>query len=154
MTSLDVPPECQALISTYPLDPRVCEDAVRTSADGAVVTFTGVVRDHHAGRRVRALRYDAHPRAAEFLVAVCERRRSSNIRISAQHRIGDLSVGDIAVVVAVASAHRAEAFAICAAVIDDLKSSVPIWKYEHYDDGSAAWQSGCHEPPRPTPASR
>lgn len=127
-----------------PLDPRACEDAVRTDADGAVVTFTGVVRDHHDGRGVTALRYEAHPRAAEFLEQVCARHRREDVRVAAQHRVGQLGVGDLAVVVAVASPHRAEAFTVCATVIDEIKQQVPIWKFETYADGAAGWQApGC-----------
>ncbi|MFW0790122.1 molybdenum cofactor biosynthesis protein MoaE [Gordonia sp. CPCC 205333] len=125
-----------------PLDPRICEDAVRTSADGAVVTFTGVVRDHHDGRSVTALRYEAHPRAADFLAQVCAKYRAADIRIAAQHRIGDLVIGDIAVVVAVATPHRVQAFALCAKVIDEIKAQVPIWKFETYADGVSDWQVG------------
>ncbi|GAB18018.1 molybdopterin synthase large subunit MoaE [Gordonia effusa NBRC 100432] len=125
-----------------PLDPRGCEGAVRTDADGAVVTFTGVVRDHHDGRSVTALRYDAHPRAAEFLAHVCAKYRTGDIRVAAQHRIGDLRIGDVAVVVAVATPHRAEAFTLCAKVIDEIKTQVPIWKFETYADGASDWQTG------------
>ena len=125
------------------IDPRACEAAVRTDADGAVVTFTGTVRDHHDNRRVTALRYEGHPRADEFLEQACARYRTPDIRIAAQHRVGDLTIGDIAVVVAVSAAHRREAFEVCAAVIDAIKSSVPIWKYETYADGSADWQAPC-----------
>ncbi|GAB09570.1 molybdenum cofactor biosynthesis protein E [Gordonia araii NBRC 100433] len=126
------------------LDPRDCEAAVRTDSDGAVVTFTGTVRDHHGGRTVTSLRYEAHPRAAEFLEQACQRHRTREVRVAAQHRVGELTIGEVAVVVAVSSAHRREAFAVCAAVIDDVKSSVPIWKYETYADGDAGWQEpGC-----------
>lgn len=125
-----------------PLDPRRCETAVRTDADGAVVTFTGVVRDHHGGRGVSALRYEAHPRAAEFMSRVCKRHQTADVRVAAQHRVGDLRIGELAVVVSVASPHRAEAFTVCANVIDEIKEQVPIWKYETYVDGGADWQSG------------
>ncbi len=126
------------------LDPRVCEAAVVTDADGAIVTFTGVVRDQHDGRRVVGLRYDAHPRAADFLEQVCAKHRSTDVRVAAQHRIGELSVGELAVVVAVSSPHRAEAFTVCARVIDEIKEQVPIWKFETYADGEAEWQEpGC-----------
>lgn len=123
-----------------PLDPRVCETAVLTDADGAVVTFTGTVRDHHDGRTVTALRYEAHPRAAEFLDRVCSAHRRDDVRVAAQHRVGDLAIGDLAVVVAVSAPHRREAFAVCAAVIDEIKATVPIWKYESYGDGDESWQ--------------
>lgn len=133
---MDSPPA----ITDGPLDPRECETAVRTNADGAVVTFTGMVRDHHDGRQVTALRYEAHPRAAEFLERVCAAHRRPDVHVAAQHRVGDLAIGDIAVVVAVSAPHRPEAFAVCAAVIDEIKATVPIWKYESYADGEKSWQ--------------
>ncbi|GED97520.1 molybdenum cofactor biosynthesis protein MoaE [Gordonia crocea] len=130
-----------AAIVDAAVDPRDCESAVRTDADGALVTFTGTVRDHHDDRPVTALRYEAHPRAAEFLDRVCARYRSGEIRVAAQHRVGDLAIGEIAVVVAVAAPHRAEAFSVCAAVIDEIKATVPIWKFETYADGRSEWQT-------------
>ena len=131
---------CPPAILDTALDPRVCEAAVRTDADGAVVTFTGMVRDHHDGRTVTALRYEAHPRAAEFVDRVCAAHRRADVRVAAQHRVGDLAIGDLAVVVAVSAPHRREAFAVCAAVIDEIKATVPIWKYETYADGDRSWQ--------------
>lgn len=127
-------------IVEHPLDPRDCEARVHT---GAVVTFTGVVRDHHDGRAVTGLRYEAHPRADEFLQHVLTAHRRDDIRVAAQHRVGALAVGEVAVVVAVAAAHRGEAFAVCAQVIDEIKATVPIWKYESYADGDADWVTPC-----------
>ncbi|MFT4086097.1 MAG: molybdenum cofactor biosynthesis protein MoaE [Gordonia sp. (in: high G+C Gram-positive bacteria)] len=126
-----------------PLDPRVCEARVLSDRDGALVTFTGVVRNHHGGRDVSGLRYEAHPRADEFLQQVLAKHRGDDIRVAAQHRVGDLTVGDLAVVVAVAAPHRDEAFTACAAVIDEIKSAVPIWKHESYVDGAASWVNAC-----------
>lgn len=126
-----------------PLDPRVCEGRVRTDADGALVTFTGVVRDHHGGRSVAGLRYEAHPEADRFLQEVLAKHRGEEIRVAAQHRVGELAVGELAVVVAVAAPHRGEAFSVCEAVIDEIKSSVPIWKYETYVDGDSEWVAAC-----------
>jgi molybdopterin synthase catalytic subunit len=130
-------------ILSAPLDPRECERRVLTPADGALVTFTGAVRDHHAGRAVRALRYEAHPEADRFLQQVLDRHRTGEIRIAAQHRIGELAIGDLAVVVAVAAPHRGAAFTVCELVIDEIKSQVPIWKYETYADGDTAWVAAC-----------
>lgn len=130
-------------IGDQPLDPRVCERRVLSDADGALVTFTGVVRDHHGGRAVRGLRYEAHPAADRFLQEVLARHRTADIRVAAQHRIGDLAIGEVAVVVAVAAPHRSDAFAVCALVIDEIKSQVPIWKHETYIDGESAWVAAC-----------
>ena len=131
------------LIIDTPIDPRHAERAVLTASDGAVVTFTGVVRDHNDGRSVRDLTYEAHPAAGTFMRRVLDAHAAPDVRIAAQHRTGDLVIGDLAVVVAVAAPHRGEAFAVCAAVIDDIKSQVPIWKNERYTDGTTAWVEPC-----------
>lgn len=130
-------------ISEHPLDVRAVERAVLTDADGALVTFTGVVRDHHGGRRVSALSYHAHPQAGRFLTEVLDRHRTDDVRVAGVHRIGDLAIGELAVVVCVAAPHRGEAFEICARVIDEIKTDVPIWKHETYADGDTAWVNAC-----------
>jgi molybdopterin synthase catalytic subunit len=109
--------------------------------DGAVALFVGVVRDHHQGRAVRHLEYEAYEEMALPLMEELEadtRRRwpVSDVRIV--HRLGRLEIGEASVAVAVASAHRAEAFAACRHAIDTLKKTVPIWKKEFYEDG-AVW---------------
>ena len=115
---------------------------VRAPGCGAVVTFTGTVRDHSDGRAgVTALTYEAYEehatkRIAE-VVADARRRWPAVERIAAVHRVGDLVVGDDAVVVSVASPHRADAFAAAAFVIDTLKATLPIWKRETWSDGSS-----------------
>ena len=130
-------------ILDQPLDPRICEARALSAADGALVTFTGAVRDHHDGRAVAGLRYEAHPAADRFLQEVLARHRTADIRVAAQHRVGDLAIGELAVVVAVAAPHRGEAFAVCAQVIDEIKSQVPIWKHETYLDGDSVWVAAC-----------
>ncbi|GAC57593.1 molybdopterin synthase large subunit MoaE [Gordonia hirsuta DSM 44140 = NBRC 16056] len=125
------------------LDPRECEQRVHTAADGAMVTFTGIVRDHHGGRSVTALRYQAHPQADRFLQEVLARHRSHEVQVAAQHRVGDLAIGDLAVVVAVAAPHRGAAFEVCAQLIDEIKTQVPIWKFETYADGDSVWVNAC-----------
>ncbi|MFT3662876.1 MAG: molybdenum cofactor biosynthesis protein MoaE [Gordonia sp. (in: high G+C Gram-positive bacteria)] len=140
----DLPPDLGTDILSAPLDPRVCAERVRTDADGALVTFTGIVRNHHGGRAVTRLRYEAHPRADRFLQEVLARHRTDDVRVAAQHRVGELDVGEIAVVVAVAAPHRGAAFDVCETVIDEIKSAVPIWKYETYADGDADWVAACH----------
>ena len=109
---------------------------------GAVVAFDGVVRDHHGGRAVSALRYQAYAAMAERegqAIIDAALRDFAVRRIVAEHRTGLLAIGDIAVYVGVAAAHRDAAFTACRFVIDQLKSRVPIWKHEHYADGAAEW---------------
>ncbi|MES1212444.1 MAG: molybdenum cofactor biosynthesis protein MoaE [Leifsonia sp.] len=132
--------EVLALISDTPLDRAAIEAFVQTAADGAVVTFEGVIRDHDHGSGVSALDYEAHPDAEAFLREVCESiATESGLRVAAAHRIGHLVVGDIALIAAVAAPHRADAFAACAELVDRIKQRVPIWKRQHLDDGVSEW---------------
>ena len=115
--------------------------AVADPAAGGEVLFIGTVRDHDADRGVTALSYTAHPSAEAELRRVAEDivAKYDVIAVAAAHRVGDLAVGDLAVVVGVACAHRAEAFHACHALIDELKASVPIWKHQGFTDGSDEW---------------
>jgi len=115
--------------------------AVADPAAGGEVLFIGTVRDHDADRGVTALSYTAHPSAEAELRRVAEDivAKYDVIAVAAAHRVGDLAVGDLAVVVGVACAHRAEAFHACHALIDELKASVPIWKHQRFTDGSDEW---------------
>lgn len=140
-----------ASVTEEPIDAAALESAVLSAADGALVTFRGVIRDHDAGRAVVRLDYSAHPDAVDFLRAACERIAGAGaegddgvrerVTVAAQHRIGSLAVGDVAVVAVVAAAHRAAAFAACANLVDEIKTTVPIWKRQHHDDGTSAWQN-------------
>ena len=115
--------------------------AVADPAAGGEVLFAGTVRDNDADRGVTALSYTAHPSAEAELRRVAGEivAKYDVIAVAAVHRVGDLSVGDLAVVVGVACAHRAEAFHACHALIDELKASVPIWKHQRFTDGSDEW---------------
>lgn len=118
--------------------------AVADPAAGGIALFAGTVRDADRGRPVGRLSYTAHPSAAEQMRAVAE-KVAANVpvrAIAAVHRVGDLAVGDLAVVVAVACAHRAEAIDGCRMLIDEIKRSVPIWKHQHFADGSEEWVGG------------
>jgi len=113
-------------------------------ADGALCLFVGVVRDQNAGRAVLRLEYEAYEEMALPLmeeIAAEARRRFPITGIRLVHRLGALAIGEASVAVAVASPHRAEAFAACRFAIDTLKARVPIWKKELYADGSA-WLEG------------
>lgn len=119
--------------------------AVDEPAAGATAVFVGRVRDHDGGRPVSALAYSAHPTAAAVLRAVAERvvtespEGAGQLLLAATHRVGDLAVGDVAVVVAASAAHRAAAFDACRRLIDELKHEVPIWKHQRFADGSQEW---------------
>jgi molybdopterin synthase catalytic subunit len=115
--------------------------AVADPAAGGVVVFVGTVREQDGGRPVTSLAYSAHPGAIDELRAVAEKVAADHpvCGLAAVHRVGELAIGDLAVVVAVSSPHRAEAFAAAKRLIDDLKAEVPIWKHQTYVDGGADW---------------
>lgn len=115
--------------------------AVADPAAGGIALFAGAVRDSDHDRGVSGLSYSAHPSAVDELrrVAGVIVQKYPVIGIAAVHRVGDLGVGDLAVVLAVSCPHRAEAFDACRDLIDILKASVPIWKHQRFDDGTAEW---------------
>lgn len=130
-----------SFLTEQPLDLAPLIAAVSDPGYGAVSTFIGVVRDHHAGREVQRLAYEAYgPMAdAECARIVAEAEGRWPCRVALRHRHGTLAIGDAAVAVAVGSAHRGEAFEACRYVIEELKRRVPIWKREAYADGTTAW---------------
>lgn len=134
----------RAEIASSSVDPAKVEDAVAGPEFGAVVVFEGKVRNHDGGQSVAALEYSAHPDAERFLHRVClESANSHGLPVAAVHRIGDLDIGDIAVVVAVAAPHRAQAFQACAELVDRIKHEVPIWKRQQFHDGLSEWVNAC-----------
>lgn len=118
---------------------------VGSPVDGAVVLFLGTVRNHHEGRGVEAIRYEAYESmAADELrrVATDVAARFDTDRVAVVHRVGDLEVGEASVAVATSSPHRAEAFGAAQAIMEAIKRRVPVWKYEQYSDGTSAWVRG------------
>ncbi|MCF3102806.1 molybdenum cofactor biosynthesis protein MoaE [Streptomyces roseoverticillatus] len=115
--------------------------AVGDHAAGGTALFVGTVRDHDGGAGVSGLGYSAHPTAEAELRRVAEKVAADfPVRaLAAVHRVGDLEIGDLAVVVAVSCPHRAEAFEACRRLIDDLKREVPIWKHQVFSDGTEEW---------------
>ncbi|WP_031506017.1 molybdenum cofactor biosynthesis protein MoaE [Streptomyces megasporus] len=115
--------------------------AVGDAAAGGTALFVGTVRDHDGGADVARLGYSSHPTAEAELRRVAEKVAADfPVRaLAAVHRVGDLAIGDLAVVVAVSCAHRAEAFDACRRLIDDLKHQVPIWKHQTFADGTEEW---------------
>ena len=115
--------------------------AVADRGSGGTVVFVGTVRDNDDGKPVDVLGYSAHPSVDQALRAAAERVAADHpvTALAAVHRVGDLAVGDLAVVVAASCPHRGEAFAACRALIDDLKATVPIWKNQQFSDGSQEW---------------
>ena len=115
--------------------------AVADPAAGGIALFAGAVRSSDRDRGVAGLSYSAHPSAVDELRRVAEviAEKYPVIGIAAVHRVGDLAIGDLAVVLAVSCPHRAEAFDACRDLIDILKASVPIWKHQRFGDGTAEW---------------
>ena len=115
--------------------------AVSDPGAGGVALFVGTVRGQDSGRGVVGLGYTAHPGALDELRAVAEQVVAAHpVRaLAAVHRVGELAVGDLAVVVGVACPHRGDAFTACRMLIDELKSRVPIWKHQVFDDGGDEW---------------
>jgi molybdenum cofactor synthesis domain-containing protein len=115
---------------------------VGDAAAGAVVTFSGVVRDHDGGRGVRDLDYEGHPSAKAVIeeVAASVAARHAGVRaLAVSHRIGSLAIGDVALACAVSADHRGEAFAACSDLVDEVKRSLPIWKHQTFTDGTDEW---------------
>ena len=129
-----------ALISDEPLSVEIIETFVLDSTHGALVTFRGIVRNHDHGQAVTALDYSAHPDAQRFLEECCrEVALSSGLRVAAAHRVGSLTIGDVALVAAVAAPHRAAAFEATEQLVALIKQRVPIWKRQHLADGVTEW---------------
>jgi molybdopterin synthase catalytic subunit len=142
-------------LSASPIDPAALGRAMAEPQAGACVTFEGWVRNHQAGRAVARLEYEAFAelaaREGERILAEV-RQRFAIYGVWCVHRTGMLQIGDLAVWVGVTAAHRGAAFDACRYVIDEAKARLPIWKKEHYVDGSSEWvncavRTGPAEPP-------
>jgi molybdopterin synthase catalytic subunit len=138
MTTGDV---VHAAVADRPITPEEAHAGVDSPYCGAIVGFSGVVRDHDGGRDVTSLTYSAHPSAERIIREVAEEiaARHDGIRIWVAHRIGPLAIGDQALVAAVGAAHRGEAFRACSDLVDLVKERVPIWKEQFLTDGSVEW---------------
>lgn len=124
------------------IDSRVAREALCLDNSGAYVCFEGWVRNYHQGKAVTALNYSAYEDMAEkqgaLIVAQALERFAIN-KAACIHRIGELDIGEIAVWIGVSAGHRQAAFDACRYIIDTIKTDVPIWKHEHYRDGSSEW---------------
>ena len=125
-----------ARVVDEPLSVAEHEDAVADKAAGAVVSFAGVVRDHDGGRSVTEL-----PTATQVITELAEEftARPDVHAVAVSHRIGLLGIGDIALACAVSAAHRGQAFAACAELVDEVKKRLPIWKRQVFTDGEEEW---------------
>ncbi len=130
-----------AYLTREPIDVTALLAAARRDSDGGIALFLGVARNHGAGHAVERLEYEAYEPMAEKELARLGLRLAAEhpgARVLFQHRLGGLSIGEVAVAVVAAAAHRGEAFAACRAAIEAIKAEVPIWKKEIGPDG-AVW---------------
>lgn len=128
-------------LTNAPLDVASLLREARPS-DGALSLFVGVVRNQNDGRPTTAIEYEAYGTMAETQIGkILEElgREFPAARLLVRHRLGRLSVGDASIAIVATSPHRAEAFAVCRAAIDRIKTTVPIWKKEFHPDGSSDW---------------
>lgn len=133
-------------LTDEPIDIQALLALDRYPECGGLALFAGTVRDHHQGLPVESLSYTAYlplarKRIADIEGEACRRFGLSYCRVV--HRLGTLRIGDVAIVCVARSAHRAEAFDACRYVVDEVKHQAPIWKEEHYTDGSSAYVQGC-----------
>ena len=137
-----------AVLSAEPISVDQAIAAVESDTAGAVVSFSGIVRNHDGGKAVERLSYSAHPTAHQVMADVVARlvaeqagggSATQPVRIWAAHRIGMLEIGDPALVCAVSAAHRGQAFAVCSELVDRIKAEVPIWKEQFFSDGTVEW---------------
>jgi molybdopterin synthase catalytic subunit len=143
-----------AVLSAEPISVDQAIAAVESDTAGAVVSFSGVVRNHDGGKAVRRLSYSAHPTAHQVMADVVTAlaaeqaegagaggggRQGQPVRIWAAHRVGMLEIGDPALVCAVSAAHRGQAFEVCSELVDRIKEQVPIWKEQFFTDGTVEW---------------
>ena len=131
-----------------PIDPHALVASVMRRSDGAYVLFEGVVRDHHEGKAVESIFYDAYrPMAEKEIESILREVQAQfpDVALAVVHRLGHLIVGDASIAIVAASPHRAESFAACRLVIDRIKETVPIWKKERGPDGEewVGWQGKC-----------
>ncbi|MCU1690308.1 MAG: molybdopterin biosynthesis MoaE protein [Pseudonocardiales bacterium] len=128
-------------LTDAPLDLAAHLAAVRLPAGGADVSFAGVVRDHDHGRTVMGIEYVAYPTAAQVLLEVAQEIAAlpDVLAVAVSHRVGELAIGDAALVAAVTCAHRREAFEACARLVDEVKARLPVWKRQVFDDGTDEW---------------
>ncbi len=132
----------RAVVTDEVLDVEEHARLVEDDAAGAVVTFAGVVRDHDGGKGVRDLTYEGHPSAGQVVVDVVAdlSARWTGVRaVAVSHRLGALTIGDVALACAVAAEHRGQAFQACAELVDEVKARLPVWKHQHFTDGTDEW---------------
>ena len=137
-----------ALIQTdeKKISPEEAKKFIASEQNGAESIFIGKVRNENGGKKVLAVTYDAHDQAAiKSFQSICNNAKNKfdkNANIFLEHAKGYVAVGEISILIAVSSEHRDEAFKICRYILEEIKHQTPIWKKEHYIEGSAEWLPG------------
>jgi molybdopterin synthase catalytic subunit len=132
-------------ITAEPISAQEVLRAVGSDEDGAVLLFLGTVRRENEGRAVSGMRYDAYREMADAVlneIAAEAAARMGSTRIAIAHRIGELSVGEISVAIAISTPHRAQTYDGSRFVIEEIKKRLPVWKREHYTSGESGWLGG------------
>lgn len=133
-----------AILTEKSLSVEQMIDTVRVTAAGAVSTFSGNVRDIHDGKRVLSLSYEIHPtahiRLREIVEDVCS--VFNVMHASVAHRFGQIPIGESALVVVISARHRYDAIECCSALVEKIKSGLPIWKFQEFADGTSEWVDG------------
>ena len=130
-----------AVVTDAPVHIQELSKLVSNPHSGAVVTFCGDVRDHDGGKEVASLLYEVHPSAPEQIKVITQSviGRFEIEKVAVAHRFGQIPIGETAFAVAVSAAHRQAAFDACAAIVDEVKAKLPIWKHQKFTDGSDEW---------------
>ncbi len=134
-----------ATITDRPIDLGELLAGVERHSSGAALLFVGTVREVNDGRTVTGIRYDAYHEMAEGVLTeiITEAATRAGVSaIEAVHRVGELTIGEASVAIAVSTPHRAEAFDACRYIIEQIKVRLPVWKYEQYADGGSQWVRG------------
>ena len=130
-----------AVVTDAPVHIQELSKLVSNPHSGAVVTFCGDVRNHDGGKEVASLLYEVHPSAPEQIKVITQSviGRFEIEKVAVAHRYGQIPIGETAFAVAVSAAHRQAAFDACAAIVDEVKAKLPIWKHQKFTDGSDEW---------------
>ena len=131
----------QAVVTSDAISIADLAALVADQSCGALVTFTGDVRNHDGEKAVATLTYEIHPTSAEQLEKITHSviNRFDVVKVAVAHRYGQIAIGETAFAVAVSAHHRSQAFDACGALVDEIKAKLPIWKHQVFVDGSDEW---------------
>jgi len=131
----------RADVTTQIIEVEQLAALVRDERAGAVVVFSGDVRNHDGGKEVLTLTYEIHPTANDQIALITHvlLRQRDVTKVALSHRYGEIAIGETAFAVAVSAEHREAAFETCSAIVDEIKAKLPIWKHQRFSDGTDEW---------------